>query len=443
MHLIKRSLALPTVFGVLILALAPVMAEAKQTQPRPRYSLTVLGTLGGSFSQAAALNDRGEVAGFSTLAGDQTVHASIWTHGVATDLGTLGGPLSYVSEGYPINDRGVVVGYSQTSTPDPNGEDFCGFFAGGNLGPLTCLPFVWQNGTMNALPTLGGNNGFATAINNAGQIVGIAETSTPETACAPALNFRFEGVLWQGGAARELAPLPGDTDSGTSAINNSGEVVGVSAPDCTSPSHAVLWRDGNPTNLGTLGGATGNIAFAINDRGQVVGQSDLPGDLTHQAFLWQNGRMTGLGTILGLPVSLANAINDSGQVVGFSQDETGNNTTAWIWQNGTMTDLNTLIPSGTPMYLLEALGVNRRGQITGYGLLPDGEIRGYVLTPCASAPAAQVCDVNSPNAPATGTSPRASKATMLRPTTWRPNGRLGIITGSLGSRFSSNWRGDR
>jgi probable HAF family extracellular repeat protein len=94
--------------------------------------------------------------------------------------------------------------------------------------------------------------------------------------------------------------------------------------------------------------------------------------------------MTDLGTLPGLPVSLANAINNTGQVVGFSQDQDGNNTVALLWQNGVMTNLNTLIPAGSPMFLIEALGINNRGQIIGYGSLPDGQVLGYLLTPCGT-----------------------------------------------------------
>ena len=91
-----------------------------------------------------------------------------------------------------------------------------------------------------------------------------------------------------------------------------------------------------------------------------------------------------MGTLPGRPASLANAIDNTGQVVGFSQDPDGNNTIAWLWQNGVMTDLNTLIPAGSPMFLIEALGINNRGQIIGYGSLPNGQVLGYLLTPCGA-----------------------------------------------------------
>jgi len=113
-----------------------------------------------------------------------------------------------------------------------------------------------------------------------------------------------------------------------------------------------------------------------------VGQSHLPGDTTHHAFLWTKD--TGnqdLGTLPGIPGSLANGSNNKGQVVGFS-DDLNRNTVALLWQEGAMTDLNTLIPSNSHLFMLEALSINDRGQIAGFGKPTDGEHRGFLLTPC-------------------------------------------------------------
>jgi probable HAF family extracellular repeat protein len=90
--------------------------------------------------------------------------------------------------------------------------------------------------------------------------------------------------------------------------------------------------------------------------------------------------MQDLGTLPGDLWSWANNINSKGQAVGTSFPATGSR--AFIWQNGVMTDLNTLIPAGSPLYLLEAFGINDRGQIAGFGQLSNGELRGYLLNPC-------------------------------------------------------------
>src|SRR5215468_2057736 len=101
----------------------------KQSGPPVRYTLTDLGTLGGTFSQAFGVNDKGWVVGFATTEGDISLHAFLWRRGVMTDLGTLGGsdPRPYSVAG-AVNNRGEIAGFSETSTADPLGEDFCGDF---------------------------------------------------------------------------------------------------------------------------------------------------------------------------------------------------------------------------------------------------------------------------------------------------------------------------
>jgi probable HAF family extracellular repeat protein len=122
-----------------------------------------LGTLGGTFSFAVGMNNKGQVVGFSALPGD-IVHAFLWRKGLMTDLGTLGGRDSAAS--FPA-ESGEVSGVSDTSTPDPNGEDFCSFGT-----HLICLPFLWQHGAMTSLPTLGGSNAVANSNNDRVQVVG-------------------------------------------------------------------------------------------------------------------------------------------------------------------------------------------------------------------------------------------------------------------------------
>jgi probable HAF family extracellular repeat protein len=394
-----------------------------------RYSVTDLGTLGGTFSTANGINNRGLVTGFSSPPSDSVVHVFLWRRSVMTDLGTLGGPNSFTpDQNHLVSEKGAVVGFADTSTPDPNGEDACG--DGNNL---ICLPFVWQKGVMTALPLLGGNNGQANGINNRGQIVGVSETPNPDSCSI--FFLQVEAAIWENGQVQELPPFPGDPDGNALAINDNGEAVGVTG--CvTGNTHAVLWPNGpngGVIDLGNLGGrgggTTGNIAFDINNQGQVVGQSNLPGDTTHHAFLWQNGVMTDLGTILGLPVSLANGINNKGQVVGFSQDMNNNNTVAWLWQNGVMTDLNTLIPADSPLFLIEALGINDRGQIAGPAFnASTGDFHGFLLTPCDEENGdGEGCDdslVDASAAPAARPAVREASGPMPTASLWRRNNRF-------------------
>lgn len=357
---------------------AALAVPARLSAQQIRYTVTDLGTLGGTFSEAVGVSNRGSISGFSTLPGDSVVHGFLWQKGEMTDLGTLGGPNSLVTEEWPPNESGEVAGLSDTPILDPLGENFCSIFL--LSGPYICRPFVWRRGALIELPTLGGNNAAAVAINNRGQVVGASETGTA-TDCVP----HYEAVLWgpKLDQIHRLPPLPADTEAVPTGINDSGQVVGTSA-NCTSgPVEAVLWQEGKPINLGSLGGAVFNIAFGINNRGQVVGQSNLPGDTTHHAFFWEDGVMTDLGTFGGLPVSLATSINNKSQVVGFSQEPDGANTVACLWENGLVIDLNTVIPADSPWFLIEALGINDRGQIAGYAFNSGTrEVHGFLATPC-------------------------------------------------------------
>jgi probable HAF family extracellular repeat protein len=380
------------VFLVALFAALVIPARiAAQGQPQ-QYTVTDLGTLGGTFSGADGINNKGWVTGFATFPGDQEEHAVLWQKGLITDLGTLGGNSTV---GFPVkDDGGLIAGFSQTSAIDPLGENF--------LGPYTCTPsgvlcqggvlitlgFIWQGGVISALPTLGGNNGAATGVNNRGQVVGFAENSTQDPNCIAPQVLDWEAVIWGPGKGEihELPPLSGDSVAAAIAINDNGQVVGGSGPTCGPPSfavsvHAVLWQNGSVTDLGNLGGTMNNIAFAINNQGQVVGISDLAGDTTFHAFLWQNGLIADLGTLPGDFLSFAFGINDEGQVAGQSCDVSGN-CRAFLWQNGVMTDLNTLISPGSSLVLIYGGDINSGGEIAGNAFdQSSGEVHAFLATP--------------------------------------------------------------
>lgn len=408
-----RKLSSLIALAVFTLVLIPANLAAQQAGKFPHYTVTDLGTLGGTFSQAVGINNSGSMAGYSTPPGDLVVHAALWQHGAITDLGTLGGPNSIAPEAEPQpNEKGEVAGASDTTIADPNGEDFCGFGT-----HLICLPFVWRKGSLTALPTLGGNNGIALEINNRGQVTGTAENATKDPNCT-AFALEVEPVIWETGNIKELPTVPGDLDGFAGGINDHGQAVGIST-NCPSelfvfPSHAVLWTGGpkkvDVIDLGNLGSKFANIAFGINDRGQVVGQSGLTGDMAFHAFLWEDGAMTDLGTLPGDVVSWAETINSKGQAVGTSFD--ANNSHPFIWQDGVMTNLNALIPLGSPWLLLEALGNNNRGQIVGYGLRTDlGEIHAYVATPCDDDhPGIEGCDYSMVEAAEVSSDTSATRA---------------------------------
>jgi probable HAF family extracellular repeat protein len=284
---------------------------------------------------------------------------------------------------YSPNEKGELAGNAETLTLDPLGEDICGYG-----DHLVCLPFRWHKGVMTALPTtMGGSNGYAHGINNRGQIVGSAENATHDSTCAPPQVLDFVPVVWSpehGNIEITQLLLPaGDTFGDALWINDKGQAVGITGVCTNINAHAILWQDGTLTDIGSLGGTTNNIPFAINNEGQIVGQSDLPGDTNFHAFLWtEDERMQDLGTLPGDVSSVAYEITSEGQMVGTSYDANGN-PRAFLRHSGVMIDLNTLIPVGSPLFLLDGYALNEDGEIVGDALqVSTGEVRAYLATPC-------------------------------------------------------------
>jgi probable HAF family extracellular repeat protein len=389
-------------FGWLALA---VRLSAQEPDKPAHYRVFNLGTLGGTVSAGNTINNRGVAMGSANLPGDTTAHATAWLFGLKFDLGTLGGPNSNVV--FPNrNDLGEIVGISETAAIDPLGEQWsCSAFFPTITGHI-CLGFVWQWDEMKALPTLGGNNGFAAAVNNRGQVVGWAENTVHDSTCVSPQVLQFEAVIWgsPNGQIQELHPLHGDPDSAATAINQNGQVVGISgtcdvAVGAFSAKHALLWEDGRVTNLPTLGGAGWNTPAAINNQGEIAGFSDLPGDVksgvltpNFHAVLWTKEHVIhDLGTLPGDSLSEATGINDRGQIVGVSFPSSH----AFIWQDGVMTDLNKLIPSGSPLALISTGDIDDRGEITGQACVVSN---GVCTSETPAFLAIPDCDGDAPDA---------------------------------------------
>ena len=363
-----------------------------------RYIITDLGPVGPG--QPLSIPNNGAVAGAAAVDGGAE-HAVVWSKGNVTDLGTLGVGVSN-SLGFSMNENGQVVGQAETLAGDPNHEDFCGFQSLGlpSWGKR-CLPFIWQKGVMRALPLLGGNNGVASWINSGGDVVGTAENTTVDPGCPAPQKLQFKPVIWQNGSVQELPTITGDPNGIAIAIGDNGIIVGGTG-NCSTfspqllfklqPLHAVKWEKGVLTDLGTLGGSghgSGNIALDINQQGEIVGNSDLPGDATGHAFLWTKAKgMQDLGTLPGDVTSAGISINDSSEVVGVSLDASFN-LHPYHWQDGQMQDLNGLVANETSLSLILACSINDRGEITGLAIdTRSGEPHGFVAAPTSGQPAA-------------------------------------------------------
>lgn len=356
------------------------------------YEVAHLASLGGTASSGNGIDGRGLVVGSSDLAGGGA-HAALWENDVLTDLGTLGGLNSNVA--WPgINPNGtMIVGIAETA--EPGGETWaCRFFFPTFTGNQ-CLGFVYENGVMSPLPTFpGGTNGFATGVNSRGQVVGWAQNDVEDPTCNAPVTSQFRAALWEPrrDAMTELPPLPGDSTSAATAINERGQVVGISG-DCAnavggfSARHAVLWeKDGSVSRIGDLGGEAWHTPMDINEHGEVVGfgnPDDVPGaTFGIEAFYWSpHTGIDSLGVLEGQTTSQALGINDRGQVVGTSSGSPDGRR-AFIWDGGELIDLNDLVDPDYEGTLLVAGHINDAGVITGVALDPDtGDEVAFIATP--------------------------------------------------------------
>jgi len=341
---------------------------------------------GGNCSNAGTINSKGEIAGNSEIGeidpvfGVRQIRAVVWADGQIKNLGTLGGNESAASA---INNRGEVVGLTLNAIPDPFSL-FDVVIFGSSAGTQT-RAFLWQNGVMQDLGTLGGPDAQAISINERGQVTGFSYTNSIPNADTgmPTLD----PFLWQNGRMTDLGTL-GGTFGLPFALNNRGQVVGDSnlAGDLTF--HPFFWDGRQLTDLGTLGGDNGD-AFALNDAGDVVGDASLSGSQTMHAVLWKNGVITDLGTVEGDTDSMAMSINSKAQVVGTSSIPcTIAQSHAFLWEEGSIVDLNDLIPS-SGFRLSCGFFINDSGEIAGIGFLPGCEAsdpivcgHAYLLIPC-------------------------------------------------------------
>jgi probable HAF family extracellular repeat protein len=365
--------------------------------------LTDLGALPGVNSSAATwINSRGWATGLSEnglidpLTGFPETNAVLWKDGEIINLGTLGGNVSAANA---VNNRGQVVGGALNTIPDPFSATFNTLFIFETFAfyffPVKTQShaFLWEDGEMQDLGTLGGPDSVAWFVNERGQVAGqstINSIPSPTTG-VPTVNPFF----WDDGKMVDVGNF-GGTFSFVSGFNNRGQMTGTMNLPGDLTNHPFLWDCGVLTDLGTLGGDNG-VPNAINDAGEVVG---FAGNQENQAlaFLWKHGVMISLGTLDGDQDSAAHSINAKGQVVGESSlDLSFTSVQAFLWENGgPMIDLNTLIPPGSGMKLVDAVSINDRGEIDGDGVLPNGERHTVVLIPCdEDHPDVEGCDYDT------------------------------------------------
>lgn len=281
----------------------------------------------GVFSAATNLNDKGDLVGAATfpdLPGGDNGYAALWDkHGRLTSLGTLPGTLA--STAWGINNRGDVVGWAYNSDPESPPV----------TSPPNSVAFIYdKHDGLRALPIPAGfKNAFAGDVNNSGIAAGYA-----------ADNTALHPIAWLPGPRRSYIP------------------VLLQIPD----------------------GFIGGDSRAVNDLGQVAGSLRQATGIS-DAFVWTPAGVPGayVATDIGRPRRATRAeprdINDAGEIVGVAR--INNRNRAFLYDPATgMHNLNDLLPDDSGWILTNARGINEQGQITGLGI-HDGELHAFVLSP--------------------------------------------------------------
>jgi probable HAF family extracellular repeat protein len=253
-----------------------------------------IGTLGGELSFGSAINDHGQLVGSSNVTVGGNLHAFIYTAGYLQDLGTLNDTASLA---LAVNNRGAVVGETET------GVNHHAFIYDGHMHNIN----------------VDDDFSIAYGINDHNEVVGIDFSGTG--------NGSQYAFLWKRGKARHLPSLGADVSTAT-AINNAGHVVGFSRYTEPGVDHAFIYSNGKTKAL-LNSSDPGSYALAINSYDQVVGTFNLPSSSSQlpHAFLFDHGKLIDLNQFIppnsGWVLERANGINDFGQIVGIETTPDG------------------------------------------------------------------------------------------------------------------------
>ncbi len=332
---------------------------------------------GSLVSGATAVNASGGTAGISAQAGFPSVSmAVVSASGGSFAAAPVPSNIIGSSYAYAINAAGNVGGGYFTSNPDGTNYVEHAFVVrdgkGVDLGTLD------RDGKM-------GKNAQVNGLNNGGQATGTAYDHRQVQQA-----FRVDG----GGTSLTLInPLTGGQFALGNGINQAGIVVGAS--DTSHGSVHAFTAIGLVANDLTAKDPslvfTGNSSgMAINDSGQVAGYGSLNPGINHAFLTDASGHLADLGVLANSTSSYARGLNNLGQAVGFC-DNNGSGAVAFAYDPAQARMLNLyglLDMAGRSAWrsLSIASGINDSDQISGQGVLANGRIHGFLLSPIPGQP---------------------------------------------------------
>ena len=329
-------------FGSFIV-LAILLGVACDSQAK-FYSILDLGTLGGTSSSGAAVNDSGQVAGTSKTA-TGIDHAFLFDGAVMRDLGAL---LDSPSNGNAINNAGQVAGTY-------------------NAGSPRIKAFLFDGNAMRDVGVSGYSSSGA-GMNAQGYVVGSAVIYDTQDTPHP---YVFNGIT-----SSIAARLPGASYGYALDINDRGTFIGY------GDTHSFVIPNGavhillNGSDAGALPGSTYAVGTSINNLNQFTGSSNLPGNISHALF--NNGtQLIDIGALLGNQSSGGTSINDLGEIIGYATNG------PFLYAGGQMFSLSSLVKGGQDWQLQSVNSISNTGFIAGTGMI-HGQQHAFLLTPVPS-----------------------------------------------------------
>lgn len=345
----KPLIPLRSVGFVVALVLGGLFTQAAS---RPRYEVVDLGVVpGGSYPvQGRGINNAGQLTAYA-LASNLHYRACVFENGALRDLG-VGTNGSFPRR---LNEAGQIIGHFDTDRDSiTRGRDHA---------------FLFSGGTVTDLSVQFGRYVVANGINSQGHIVGNAETDDGSSI----VPFIYSNGVFV---------LAGSAESQFADINDAGLILGTvhypgPAPDDPRP-RAALFRPGRVIDLGVPRRCLWSIGLRLNGRGDAMGYTATR-DNFRRAFVSRGKHLRVVRPLRGDTVTFLNDLNRARQAVGHSSvPDFGSR--AILWHGGQARDLNRMIAKNSGWELLDAFGINDRGQIVGVGSF-NGDYRGFLLNP--------------------------------------------------------------